>query len=117
LQSLLNTKNAINAHLLLEINLAKAQAEIGVKDYTRADHDLEQELAKAQRAGVRFGLVRIYYLLGTSARLNGNGERAADYYSQAARSLDGVRGDSGAENILRRADVKAIYDESNRWKK
>jgi serine/threonine protein kinase/tetratricopeptide (TPR) repeat protein len=117
LQSLLNTKNAINAHLLLEINLAKAQAEIGVKDYTRADHDLEQELAKAQRAGVRFGLVRIYYLLGTSARLNGNGERAADYYSQAARSLDGVRGESGAENILRRADVKAIYDESNRWKK
>jgi eukaryotic-like serine/threonine-protein kinase len=117
LQSLLNTKTAINAHLLLEINLAKAQAEIGVKDYTRADHDLEQELAKAQRAGVRFGLARIYYLLGTSARLNGNGERAADYYSQAARSLDGVRGDSGAENILRRADVKAMYDESSRWKK
>jgi eukaryotic-like serine/threonine-protein kinase len=117
LQSLLNTKTAINAHLLLEINLAKAQAEIGVKDYTQADHDLEQNLARAQRAGVRFGLARIYYLLGTSARLNGNGERAADYYSQAARSLEGVRGDSGAENILRRADVKTMYDESGRWKK
>jgi eukaryotic-like serine/threonine-protein kinase len=117
LPSLLNAKGVISANLSLEISLARVQAEIGIKDYALANHDLEQELAKAQRAGVRFGLARIYYLLGTSARLNGNGERAADYYSEAARLLDAVRGDSGAENILRRADVKAMYDESNRWKK
>ncbi len=117
LQTLLNPKGAVNANLSLEISLAMAQAEIGMKDYARANHDLEQELAKAQRAGVRFGLARIYYLLGTSARLNGSGDRAADYYREAAQLLDVIRSDSGAENILRRTDFKTMYDESNRWKK
>jgi eukaryotic-like serine/threonine-protein kinase len=117
LQSILNAKGAIAANLSLEISLARVQAEISVKDYARANHDLEQELAKAQRAGVRFGLARIYYLLGTSTRLSGNADRAADYYSDAVRMLDAVRGDPGAENIMRRTDFKTMYDESNRWKK
>ena len=66
---------------------------------------------------MRFGLARIYYLLGTSARLNGSAERAADYYREAAQLLDVIRGDSGAENIMRCTDFKTMYDESNRWKK
>ncbi len=90
---------------------------IGIKDYKQANHELEQELTQAQRAGMRFDLATIYYLLGTSARLNGNADRAADYYREAAQRLDGIRGDPGAENILRRTDVKVMYDESNRWKK
>jgi len=93
------------------------QAEIGLKDYTRANHDLQQELPGAQRAGVRFGLARIYYLLGTSARLSGSSGIAADYYHEAAQLLEVIRGDSGAENMMRRTDFKTMYDESNRWKK
>jgi eukaryotic-like serine/threonine-protein kinase len=117
LQTLLNGKGAVNANLALEINLARVQAEIGIKDYARANHELEQELPQAQRAGVRFGLARIYYLLGTSARLSGSADRAAEYYGEAARLLDAVRGDRGAENIIRRTDFKTMYDESNRWKR
>ena len=94
-----------------------AQAEIGLKDYARANHDLQEQLATAQRAGVRFGLARIYYLLGTSTRLSGNAARAADYYTEAVRLLDAMRGDPGAENMMRRADFKTMHDESNRWKK
>jgi serine/threonine protein kinase/tetratricopeptide (TPR) repeat protein len=116
-QALNNTKGFIAAHLLLEVNLETAQAEIGLKDYVRANHDLEQELPKAQRAGVRYGLARIYYLLGTSARLSGSAERAADYFHQAAQLLDGIRADAGGENIMRRADFKTMYDESNPSKK
>ena len=88
-----------------------------MKDYARATHDLDQELASAQRAGVRFGLARIYYLLGMSTRLGGSAVRAVDYYTEAAKLLDVIRGDSGAENILHRTDVKMMWDESNRWKK
>jgi tetratricopeptide (TPR) repeat protein len=117
LQSMLSANRVIAANLSLEINLSKVQAEIGVKDYARADRDLEQELPRAQRAGVRFGLARIYYLLGTSARLNGNAGRATDYYSEAVQLLDAVRSDPGAENMMRRTDFKTMYDESNRWKK
>jgi eukaryotic-like serine/threonine-protein kinase len=117
LQTLLSTKGSVAAQLSLEINLELAQAEIGLKDYTRANHDLQQELPGAQRAGVRFGLARIYYLLGTSARLSGSAAIAADYYRQAAQLLEIIRSDPGAENILRCPDFKTMYDESKRWKK
>jgi eukaryotic-like serine/threonine-protein kinase len=116
LQTLLNPKGGVSANLSLQIQLAMAQAAIGLKDYARADYILEQELATAKRSGIRFDLARIYYLLGTSARLNGSGDRASDYYREAAQLLDVIRSDSG-DNILRRTDFKTMYDESNRWKK
>jgi tetratricopeptide (TPR) repeat protein/predicted Ser/Thr protein kinase len=117
LQPLLNGKRAAPANLSLQINLAAAQAAIGMKDYARANHSLDQDLITAKRAGMRFDLARIYYLLGTAARLNGGAERAADYYREAAQLLDVVRGDSGAENIMQRVDFKTMYEESNRWKR
>ena len=56
-------------------------------------------------------------MLGTSARLSGSAGIAADYYREAAQLLDVIRGDAGAENIMRRTDFKTMYDESNRAKK
>src|ERR1700761_5857791 len=117
LHPLLNGKRAAPANLSLQMNLAAAQAAIGIKDYPRANHILDQELITAKRAGMRFDLARIYYLLGTSARANGSAERAADYYREAAQLLDVVRGDSGAENITQRVDFKTMYEESKRWKR
>ncbi|MDX6461302.1 MAG: eukaryotic-like serine/threonine-protein kinase [Acidobacteriaceae bacterium] len=111
LQALLNLKGGVSANLSLQIQLAMAQAAIGMRDYAHADYILNQQLATAKRSGVRFDLARIYYLLGTSARLNGSGDRAADYYRQAAQLLDVIRSDSG-DNILHRADFKTMYDES-----
>ena len=117
LKPLLNAKRAVTANLSMQINLAAAEAAIGVKDYSAADHSLEQELTTAKRSGMRFDLARIYYLLGTSMRLNNNSARAADNYREAAQLLDVIRGDPAAENILHRTDFKTMYDESNRWKK
>ena len=117
LQPLFNAKGGVTANLALQIQLAAAEAAIGVKDYARADYSLEQQLTTAKRAGIRFDLARIYYLLGTSSRLNGGADRASDYYREAAQLLDVVRADAGAENIMRRTDFKTMYDESNRWKR
>jgi tetratricopeptide (TPR) repeat protein len=117
LQPMAQSSGTIAQNLALEISLATIEAEIGLKDYERAIHDLDQELAKAQRAGERFGLARIYYLLGTATRLSGNADRAADYYHEAANLLTAVRSDPGAENIMRRTDFKTMYDDSNRWRK
>jgi serine/threonine protein kinase/tetratricopeptide (TPR) repeat protein len=117
LETLLNRKGSIAAHLALQMHLDQARASIGLKDYVRANHELEQELPGAQRAGVRYGLATIYYLLGTSARLSGSAERAGDYYRESAQFLDTIRSDSGAENIMRRPDFKTMYDEANRWKR
>jgi TPR repeat protein len=66
---------------------------------------------------VRYGLATIYYLLGTSTRLSGSAERAADYYRESAQLLDVIGSDSGADNIMRRPDFKTMYEESNRWKR
>ncbi|MGC2399875.1 MAG: tetratricopeptide repeat protein [Acidobacteriaceae bacterium] len=117
LPSTLNSKGSLNANSALESNLVRVQAEIGLKDYERAEHELQELLAPAQRAGVRFGLARIYYLLGTSTRLSGSPARAADYYSEAARLLDDIRADSGGDKVMQRVDFKTMYDESNRSKK
>ena len=117
LEPLLNSNGTMAANLNLQVNLAAAEASIGLKDYARADHQLEQQLATAQRSGMRFELARIYYLLGKSARLNGSGVRASEYYQQAAQLLDTIDSNPGAENILHRTDVKTMYDESNHWKK
>ena len=95
LQTLLNPKGGVSANLSLQIQLAMAQAAIGMKDYARADYILEQQLATAKRSGIRFDLARIYYLLGTSARLSGSADRASDYYREAAQLLDVIRSDSG----------------------
>jgi tetratricopeptide (TPR) repeat protein/predicted Ser/Thr protein kinase len=117
LKLLLNAKRAIPANLSMQINLASAEAMIGLKDYASADHVLEQELTTAKRSGMRFDLARIYYLLGTSMRLNNNAARGADNYREAAQLLDVIRGDPAAGHILQRIDFKTMYDESNRWKK
>jgi tetratricopeptide (TPR) repeat protein/predicted Ser/Thr protein kinase len=115
LQPLLNGKDSAPANLALRMNLVSAQAAIGVKDYARATYTLQQELITAKRQGVRFDLARIYYLLGTSARLSGSAGIAADNYREAAQLLDQIRGDPGAENIVRCSDFKTMYDESNRY--
>src|SRR6202012_115230 len=107
LQTLLNSKGGVSANLSLQIQLAMAQAAIGMKDYARADYILEQQLATAKRSGVRFDLAKIYYLLGTSAKLKGNADRASDDYRQAAQLLNVVRSDSG-DGIMRRTDFKTM---------
>jgi tetratricopeptide (TPR) repeat protein len=111
LQTLVHPKGGISANLALQIQLAMAQAAVGMRDYTRADYILEQQLAAAKRSGIRFDLARIYYLLGTSARLSGKGDRASDHYREASQLLDLIRSDTG-DSIMRRTDFKAMYDES-----
>ncbi len=117
IETQLDSKGSTPAHIALQMHLDLARAAIGLKDYVRANHALEQELPGAQRAGVRYGLATIYYLLGTSARLSGSAERAGDYYRESAQLLEGIRSDSGAQNIMRRPDFKTMYDESNRGKR
>jgi eukaryotic-like serine/threonine-protein kinase len=117
LPSALNSKGSINANLALAIDLIRVEAEIGLKDYEKAEHELQEHLASAQRAGVRFELARMYYLLGTATRLSGNPSRATDYYREALRLFDLIRSDSGSDKIMQRVDFKTMYDQSSSFKK
>jgi eukaryotic-like serine/threonine-protein kinase len=107
-----------NADLSLQISIATAQAEIETGNYAQAERALEQSLIQSEKADTRLESARINYLLGTSTRLRGNAEkgRSSYYYGEALRLLGEIKSDPGAENVLRRADIKTIYDDAMRWK-
>jgi len=118
LRPLLNSNGVTSSYLALRSAIAYAEAEVGTKDYAKAQRDLEQSLTAAEKAGMGLDTARIYYLLGESARLGGSPDksRTSSYYGEAVRLLDTIRLDPGAENILHRADLKAIYDNANHLK-
>jgi len=114
----LNSSDTANAYLSLQRAIANAQAEVDTRDYAKAERDLEQSLARSEKAGTRLDSARINYLLGTSMRLRGTAEkgRSSYYYGETLRLLDAIRADPGAENVLHRADLKTIYDDARQWK-
>jgi tetratricopeptide (TPR) repeat protein len=114
----MQNSNRTNADLSLQISIATAQAQIETGDYIQAERSLEQSLIQSEKAGTRLESARINYLLGTSTRLRGNAEkgRSSYYYGEALRLLGEIKSDPGAENVLRRADIKTIYDDAMRWK-
>src|SRR5271165_3658126 len=118
LHPLLNSDGTVSAYLSLRSAIAVSEAEIGVKDYAHAQRDLEQNLSAAEKAGMRLDMARINYLLGMSGRLSGSTDRTqiAYHYAEAVRLLEAIKSEPGAENILHRSDLKAIYDDANHWK-
>ncbi len=118
LRPLLNSDGTVSAYLSLRSAIAVSEAEIGVKDYAHAQRDLEQNLSAAEKAGMRLDMARINYLLGMSGRLSGSTDRTqiAYHYAEAVRLLEAIKSEPGAENILHRSDLKAIYDDANHWK-
>ncbi len=118
LRPMQNSTHTTNADLSLQISIATAQAQIETGDYIQAERTLEPSLIQSEKAGTRLESARINYLLGTSTRLRGNAEkgRSSYYYGEALRLLGEIKSDPGAENVLHRADLKAIYDDATRWK-
>jgi len=92
-----------------------AEALIATREYAKAHQFLQAAAAPAEKSGMRLRLARIYYLQGTASRLSGNSGDAWNEYRQAAALLNSVRSEPGDENILRRADLKAAFDDCNRW--
>jgi hypothetical protein len=118
LKPLQNSIHTTNANWALQSAVAYAQAQIETGDYVQAERSLEQSLIQSEKAGTRLESAKINWLLGTSTRLRGNAEkgRSSYYYSEALRLLHDIKADPGAENVLHRADIKAIYDDAMRWK-
>ena len=118
LRPLLNTGGSTNAYLSVRCAVAYAEAEVDAKDYPAATRDLEQALTRTEKAGMRLDSARVYYLRGTVARLMGDADRSRTsyYYGETVRLLDAVRVDPGAENVLKRTDLKAMYEDAGRWK-
>ncbi len=102
-------------NLALESSVDMAAAMVNAKDYTHARQELERVLGVSERLGARLQTARIHYLLGTIARLTEPNGAAARQYSQALKQLDDIKKEAGAEHVLDRVDLKAIYDDATHW--
>ncbi len=102
-------------YLALEGSVEAANAMIGTKDYKRARPTLDKALGTSEKLGLRLQTARIHYLIATMQRLNGNVAEAGGHYRETLRILNEIRKDNGVQDLLQRADLKSIYDESTRW--
>jgi tetratricopeptide (TPR) repeat protein len=101
-------------YLGLEASVDMAAAMVSNKDYSRARQELEKELRVSEKLGLRLQTARIHYLLGNVLRLTGNTDEAAGHYQKTLSLLDEMKKESGAEHLVDRSDMRAIYEEASR---
>jgi tetratricopeptide (TPR) repeat protein len=86
-----------------------AQAMINTKDYTHARQELEDTLSTSEKLVLRLETARIHYLLGDVLRLSGSPSEAGQQYQLAHNSFEELAKDPGAEHVLDRFDLRAMY--------
>lgn len=101
--------------MALESSVDMATAMVNSKDYTHARQELERALSVSEKLGARLQTARIHYLLGTVDRATGSASTATSQYAQALKLLDDVKREAGAEHLLDRVDLKAIYEDASHW--
>jgi len=102
-------------YLSIDSSVYMAEAMINGKNYSASLHELEQQLGKSEKLGLRLQSARIQYLLGYALRLSGNAGEAAGHYRQALGLIDDMRKDAGAEKLLERSDLKSMFSEASRF--
>jgi hypothetical protein len=102
-------------YLSVESSVYMAQAMMNSKNYSASLHELEQQLGKSEKLGLEMETAKIQYLMGTSLRLSGDETAAALHYREALQLLDEMKKEPGADHLLDRSDLHAIYEEASRW--
>jgi tetratricopeptide (TPR) repeat protein len=99
-------------YLGLEASVDMAAAMVNNKDYSRARQELERELGTSEKLGLRLQTARIQALMGNVARLTGNADEAPGHYRKAVSLIDEMKKESGAEHLVERSDIRAMYEEA-----
>jgi eukaryotic-like serine/threonine-protein kinase len=89
-----------------------AEALINSKDYAKARTELDAALSRSDKMGLRLETARIHYLNGKLLTLTGKSSEAAGQFAQAKSILGDIMKEGGAEKLLQRPDLKAMYDEA-----
>src|SRR5207249_667735 len=100
-------------YLTVECTIMLAEALLAKKDTTQAVQQLERALAASEKLGLRMLMARSHYLLGVAQRAAHNEPEAAGHFRAAHHTLDEIRKDAGSADVLKRADVAAVYSESS----
>jgi tetratricopeptide (TPR) repeat protein len=102
-------------YLSLTSSVDMAEAMTNAKDYAHARQELQRDLSRSEKLGLRLETARIHYMLGANARLGGNSADAPSQYQQAIRLFDDMKKERGAEHLLERSDLHSIYEDATRW--
>ena len=92
-----------------------AEALIRDKDYSHARQELQGNLSRSEKMGLRLQTAKIHYLLGSGLRNSGAASEATPQYREALRLLEEIRKEPGAEHILERYDLKRSYAEATKF--
>jgi len=87
----------------------RAEALVDAKDFARAGAELQKALGQAEKLGLRMEMAKIHYLMGTSLRMTGHAAEAAGPYRETLRLLDDMQKEPGAQDLMHRSDLHAIY--------
>jgi tetratricopeptide (TPR) repeat protein/predicted Ser/Thr protein kinase/TolB-like protein len=102
-------------YLSIESSIYEAEARIQLKEYPRAQQQLERAALQSENLGLRPLSLVAHFSLGKMFHEKGELNDATSHYRQALNLLDAMRKEPGADKIMERADFKAIYTESDGW--
>jgi tetratricopeptide (TPR) repeat protein len=102
------------AHVSLQCSIVLGQALIQNHDYVHAQQELGRALVRTDKLGLKPLSAKANYLLAATLSASGNQAEALDHYREARQLLDAMRKEPGAESILQRWDLKAMYEAASR---
>ena len=101
----------------VECSVFLAEAMLEGRDAAHARQELGRALLLSDKLGQQALSARAHYLLGTIARDAKENSEARDHFRWVINTLDTMKKDQGAENLLERADMKEMYEDSANWLK
>jgi eukaryotic-like serine/threonine-protein kinase len=102
--------------LSVECSLLHVDTLLRLRAFAIARDEVNRAVARSDALGLRILIAKARYLRGTALRLSNDPEAARDY-AFALRLLDEIKGEDGNQNVLKRADLAAMYSECQRWSK
>jgi serine/threonine protein kinase/tetratricopeptide (TPR) repeat protein len=100
-------------HLSVECALLHAQGLLARHEYFAARQELGRVVDRGANLGLRPLQAKAHYLLATAMTSPADASTARRHYEDAARILEDVSRESGAD-VLKRVDLRVIYSESKR---
>jgi tetratricopeptide (TPR) repeat protein len=100
-------------YLSVLASVESAETVLKLGDHRSARQEIDRTLSRAEALGLRELHARSEYVMAASLRA-ANDQQARRHYAVVARILDEMKREQGAERILERADLKAIYDDAKR---
>jgi eukaryotic-like serine/threonine-protein kinase len=101
-------------YLSVLASVESAETVLKLGDHRSARQEIDRTLSRAEALGLRELHARSEYVMASSLRA-ANDQQARRHYAVVTRILDEMKRETGAEKILERADLKAIYEDAKRW--